>query len=261
MEGQRDKSLKAARLVLQVAQFEQMVGAVEGVLDVSVEHCGIAPQAERVGRAMDVEPLLRVGLVLAYLVAHFGMKDLGAAAGQAAEARVLHLHEDVADRTLGEMAKPVDLDRRPGLQMERRMVVVQQPDDVEIPVVVPLVVQTADDVHLGRAGLDRFLAAGEDLFVAHHVAAGIAEVGTEGAERAPVDADVRGIEVGVDVVPAEVAILPLADEVGQFAQFVQIEPLVPEHLGFRRIEAFPGLDLLADRVERRRDGADHAGGA
>ena len=65
------------------------------------------------------------------------------------------------------------------------MVVVQQPDDVEIPVVVPLVVQTADDVHLGRAGLDRFLAAGEDLFVAHHVAAGIAEVGTEGAERAP----------------------------------------------------------------------------
>jgi hypothetical protein len=119
------------------------------------------------------------------------------------------------------------------------------------------VVQATDDVHLRRARVDRLLAAGEDLLVAHHVAAGLAEIGPEGAERAAVDADIRGIEVGVDVVPAEVAVLPLPDEVGQFAQFMEIEPFVPEHLGFGRIEAFPGLDLLADGVERRRDGADH----
>jgi hypothetical protein len=102
--------------------------------------------------------------------------------------------------------------------------------------------QAADDVHLGRTSLDRLLAAGKDLLVAHHVATGFAEVGPEGTERAPIDADVRGIEVRVDVVPTEVAVLPLPNEVGQFTQFVEIQPLVPEHFGFGCVEPLSSLD-------------------
>ena len=62
-----------------------------GFLDVAVEHRGVGAQAQLVRLAVDAEPFVGVGLVFANLVAHLGMEDLGAAAGQAAEARVLEL--------------------------------------------------------------------------------------------------------------------------------------------------------------------------
>ena len=133
--------------------------------------------------------------------------------------------------------------------MQRRVVVVEQPDHVQVPVVVLLVVQAAHDVHLGRAGIDGLLAAGQDLLVAHHVATSLAQVGAEGTERAAVDANVGGIEVGVDVVEAAVAVLALADEVGQLTEFVQVNAFVPEHLGLDGIEPHAGFHLLADGVQ------------
>ena len=90
MEGQRDERLEAAGLVLQLAQPHQMIDAMERVFDVAVEHRGVGAQPEFVGRAVDVEPAAGVGLVLADLVADLGMKDLGPAAGQAAQAGVDH---------------------------------------------------------------------------------------------------------------------------------------------------------------------------
>jgi len=157
------------------------------------------------------------------------------------------------------MAKPVDLDRRPGLQVERGICVVEQADDAQIPVVVFLVVKPAHDVHLGGARLHGLAAAGQDLLVAHHVAPLVAQVGPEGAERAAIDAHVRGIQVRVDIVVADVAVLPLADEVGKFAEFVEVDPFVPQRFGLCRIEPLPGLHLFADRVERRCHGTDHGG--
>ena len=77
----------------------QVVDAVVRLLDVAVEHRAVGAQAELVGRAMDFEPAAGVGFVFADLVADFGMEDFGAAAGQAAEAGVDHVFEDVADRS------------------------------------------------------------------------------------------------------------------------------------------------------------------
>ena len=56
----------------------------------------------------------------------------------------------------------------------------------------------------------------------HHVAAGVVQVGPEGAEVARVDADVGRVDVRVDVVVAEVAVVPLADQVGHRAQREQV---------------------------------------
>ena len=53
-----------------------------GLLDVAVEHGGVGAQAEFVGLAVDAQPGVGVGLVLADLVAHLGMENLGPAAGQ-----------------------------------------------------------------------------------------------------------------------------------------------------------------------------------
>ena len=118
MESERNKCLKTAGFVLQLTQAEEMVGAVIRILNVSVEHGGIAPQTEFVGRAVDTKPLIRVGLVFADLIANFRMKDLRTATRQAAEPHRLQLFEDVGNRSLGQMAEPVDLDRRPRLEMQ-----------------------------------------------------------------------------------------------------------------------------------------------
>ena len=79
--------------------------------------------------------------------------------------------------------------------------------------------------------------AGEDLLVAHHVALGVAQVGAERTERAAIDADVRRVEVRVDVVVGDVAVLPLADEVGQLADFVQRHVGLVRGTGRRRATA------------------------
>ena len=118
-------------------------------------------------------------------------------------------------------------------------------------------VKPADDVHLGAASVDRFFAPGKDLLRLHHVATGVAEIGPEGTKRAAVDADVRGVEVGVDVVVAGVAVLPLADKVGKLTELVEIDPLIPQHLRLGGIEALPRLDLLAHPIEGGDGGTDH----
>ena len=190
------------------------------VLQVPIEHRGIGAQAELMGRAMDLDPAAGVGLVLADLIADFGMKDLGAAAWQAPQACIAQLGEHFANRAASEMREPIDFHGRPGLQMQPRIRFMQQPEQIEIPIELLLMVQPADDVHLRRPAVDRLLPAGENLLVAHQVALGIAEIGAERAEDATVDADVRRVEVRVDVVIGRVAVLPLANEVGQLAQFV-----------------------------------------
>ena len=72
-----------------------MVDAMEGVFDVAVEHRAVGFQPQLVGRAMDVDPVAGVGLVLADPVAHFGMKDFGPAAGHAAQAGLDQLLQDL----------------------------------------------------------------------------------------------------------------------------------------------------------------------
>ena len=101
------------------------------------------------------------------LIANFGMKDFSAAAGQAAEAGVDQFAEDVADAALGEVREPIDFDGGPGLEVQRGIGVVQEADDVQVPIELHLVVQAADDVHFGAARVDGFLAASENLLVAH----------------------------------------------------------------------------------------------
>ena len=83
-----------------------------GVLDVAVEHRALERRPSSWAVRWMSSQRRGVGLVLADLVADFGMKDLRPAAGQAAQAGVDHLLEHLADGLLGQPAEPVDLDRR-----------------------------------------------------------------------------------------------------------------------------------------------------
>ena len=78
-------------------------------------------------------------------------------------------------------------------------------------------VQTTDDVQFRRASIVRGTGAFENLRPVHDVGAGVVEVGPERAKVALVDADVRRVDMRVDVVIAKLAVVPFADEVGHLA--------------------------------------------
>src|SRR5262249_28268889 len=90
----------------------------------------------------------------------------------------------------------------------------------------------------------------QDLLVAHDVAFGAFQVGPKGAERAAVNADVGGVQVRVDVVVGEVAVLPLAHPVGQLAEREQVGLFLQEQAVLEG-KALASLDLRGDGVQRR----------
>src|ERR1039458_4893983 len=100
MKGKWNKSLEAPGLILQGAQFEQVVDAVLVVFDMAVEHGGVRFQPDLVGKASGIEPLIAVNLVIANNVPHAIGKNFSAAAGQRIHARLFHFFQRLEDRQL-----------------------------------------------------------------------------------------------------------------------------------------------------------------
>ena len=108
--------------------------------------------------------------------------------------------------------------------------------------------QAADDVKLG----DRFRVAGgrrlKGLFQRHGVGAGRIFLASERAQAAGGDADVRRIDVAVDVEVRGVAVHPLAHPVGQPADGENVAGAVKgESVGL--VQALSGQDFVLDRME------------
>ena len=112
MERERDERLEALRLVLQLAQAEDVIDAMRERLDVPVEHRRVGAHAHAVRDAMHLEVLVGGGLVVADLATDVLVEDLGAAAGQALEARRAELLEDLGVRHAVVLREEVDLHRR-----------------------------------------------------------------------------------------------------------------------------------------------------
>ena len=135
------------------------------------------------------------------------------------------------------------------------VVVLDPADDVHVIVERQLVVQAADDVQLGRPALVRLPRPLHDLIVVHHIGASFAQVGPERAEVARVDADIRRVDVRVDVVVAEIAVVPLADQVGhraereQVVRRLQCEPIL-EAQTLARLDLFAkSRPIASDRLD------------
>ena len=80
--------------------------------------------------------------------------------------------------------------------------------------------QPADHVHLGDAGAERFLHRRDDLVDRALEGMRIALLRREGAELTGENADVRVVDVAIEDVGGDVAVLPLADGVGHDAERV-----------------------------------------
>src|SRR5205823_11760811 len=102
-------------------------------------------------------------------------------------------------------------------------------DDVEIPFIRKLMVESAHNVQFRGAVAFGLRSPFQNLLVAHDIPLRALQVRAESAENAAVNADVGGVDVRIDIVIAEVAVLPLANEVGQLTKCEQIVALEKEH--------------------------------
>ena len=96
MKGQRNERLEAVRLILKLAQLQQVVHAILGRLDVPVKHGGVGVHAQFVRQAMHLQPRVGADLVVADDAAHRRRENLRAPAGQRVEPRVLQAFQHFA---------------------------------------------------------------------------------------------------------------------------------------------------------------------
>ena len=123
----------------------------------------------------------------------------------------------------------------------------QQAHDPSIVVVLRLVMKAANNMHLGRSSVHRLLPTSDDLLVRHPVALFITQISAERAERTPIHTDVRRVQMRVDVVVREVAILSLTHQVGQLAKLRQRDLVGIEQHSVVESEPLTGFDFLAYR--------------
>jgi hypothetical protein len=94
MESQWNKRLKSTRLILQIPKSDQVVDTMVSLFDMAIEHCAVGLEPDLVSRLMDLDPLGRIGFVLADLVSNLGMEYFGSTTGHAPEPRVSKIAKD-----------------------------------------------------------------------------------------------------------------------------------------------------------------------
>ena len=215
MKRQRDKSLEATGFVLQIAQFQQMIDAVFIVLDVAVEHGRVGLQTDLVGELGGIQPLVSIDLVIANDVADAVGEDLSSPSGQRVHSRGLQLLQRLADGQLGALRQISDLDHSERFQMDLREALLQAGNQVEKILKWQIGMQAADNMEFRN----RFAVAGsgslESFFERHRVGARRVLLAAKGAEPACGHADIRRINVAIDVEVGLVAVHALAHGIRQ----------------------------------------------
>ena len=232
--------------------------AFASLFDVAVEDGAVAVEAEFVGDAMDIEPDIGADLALVGLVVDAIVEDFRAAAGQRAEAGVFEFAEhpaDAFDAVLGFV-----LLRDPGevhhlysgerLEVQIGRDFLDGPEHVGVVVPGQVRVQAADDVHLGRAVLDRFAGLAADVVEVAGVCAVLILLAIELAELARERADIRVVQVAVDVVVGDAGGEAAADGVGQFQHRPDVRG-AEQQVAVVEGQPLPRFDLGADGIEAR----------
>ena len=99
--------------------------------------------------AVYVQPAVGVHLVVAELLARARVEDLGAAAGERAQARVDQLYEHLLVGLAVLFGKVVDLNRSKPLDMQVGALLFDAAQQVQIVLPRQIGVEPVDDVHLG----------------------------------------------------------------------------------------------------------------
>ena len=176
--------------------------------------------------AVDAQPAIGVGLVVADLPAHALGEHLGAAAGQRVQAGGHQLAQHLLVGHPVEVAEKRDLDRGETLQVNLRPDALEARQQVRVVRKRQVGMQAVDDVDFGQRLVGALAQLVPGLLLRQRVRAGIAgPQPRERAEQARGHADVRGLDADVVVVVGPAGVTPLALAVGQPAKGQQVRRL------------------------------------
>jgi hypothetical protein len=220
-------------------------------LDVAEQERRVRADAHPVGDPVDLEPAVGPDLLLEQDLAHPLAEHLGAAARHRVHAGLDHLGEHLLDRLARQAAEEVDLDRGPGLDLEVGVLRPELAHDVDVVLVLPPGVESADHVDL----TDPALAMGQDLLHVHLVAVGIAGALRVVAEDAVEHALVGRVELAVEDEVGAVAVEGAAVGVGHAAEGQDVVGLEHDHAVLER-HPLAGLEAVPDLGKARVAKAD-----
>ena len=173
----------------------------------------------------DCEPPLPRYLFRAELRSHPLVEDLRPAAGEGAEPRPLQLTERVGNGKTGDPREVVDLHGGERLHVELGGNPFHRPQHLPVECEGEVGVEPADDVDFGRPLRERLTGARLDLPEVVRIRTRLVCCPREGTEGAPVDADVRVVDMAVDVEKDPVAVLPPVDQGGELSYCQEIVAL------------------------------------
>ena len=251
VERERDEREEAARAVLLLAEAQDVVDALLVRLDVAVEHRAVRRDPEPMRGVVHVEPDVRVLLPGRDERADAVGEDLGPAAGERPEPRLLELAQHLLVREPGKRRHVVDLRGRVALQVHVRQRRLERADRVDVEIEADVRVLAVHHVDLGEPGqavlLDR---VGHELLGRDRVRVLLLARRRERAELAFDAADVGLVEIEVlDEVDLVRAAAHSPRGVGQLAEREQVVRL-EDREAVLEVEALAGLHLVPERRER-----------
>src|SRR5215467_13556446 len=134
-----------------------MIDALSERLDVTIEHRAGAAATHLMPDAMDIEPFGSCFFAATDLVAHNGIENLGAAAGDRAKTGFAQSLQGIADRHAKDpLSKMPHLNRGESFDMKTGIKGVQPTQKIEIPLFFQRRMQAADHMDFGNPKGQRF---------------------------------------------------------------------------------------------------------
>ena len=137
LEGERDEAGEPVGFILQFPELAEMIDAVLESFDMTVEHRAGAAASHVVPNAVDIEPFLGALLAPAEFVAHPGIENLGAAAGERSQAGVAQNFKRLRDGELEDALREMaNFDRRECFDGDVRIESAQTVQQLQVPLLV-----------------------------------------------------------------------------------------------------------------------------
>ena len=236
--------------VLLVPQGRQVLDALRQGLGDAEHHGARGLHALFVGRLHDLQPLVAVALQGGDLLADAVHQDLGAPAGDGAQARIPQVGDGLPQVLAAELGHHLDLHRREAVDPDA-LLVAEEAHQIQVVVpgqvrVHPALQQEASATD--GAGLRSLLG---QLLPGEHIAAAVAGPVVEGAEGAVDVADVRVVDVAVDDIagPGRV-VVAVPEGRGSHRQVRQLR-LLQQHHGLIGSDAAASKRTFEDRLGRQ----------
>ena len=251
MKGEGDERLEAARLVLDVAQSDEVLQALLDRLHMTVEHRRVRAYAERMCGLHRLDPLGGRRLLWTDDRAHAIRENLRAAARKRRKSRLLQKREHLLDAFSRHLGKMHDLNGRKRLDVGIGQSRLDLAHNAEIVVERLRRMKRRDDVDFAEP--PDFLRLGKDardVRLLHHIAMTLAFRHLKGAQGAARRADIRQIDMAVHIkkdAPAARAFLRTPRRIREKKKVV----LLVERQGVRQAQPLPLLRLAACSFQYR----------